>query len=116
MFCPVFDLKKITIYIPLGLHKGHASYLKKWRFKGEVLWTSRNGVERRSAVDPNPAFHVNADPDPDPGFDRQKLKKKKYRLKKKSNRVYFANNIAYTRSGRRQMQLPIRIQGFDDQN
>jgi hypothetical protein len=25
MFCPVFDKKKITIYLPLGLHKGHAS-------------------------------------------------------------------------------------------
>jgi hypothetical protein len=72
---------------------------------------------------------------PDPGFDRQKLKKKKIQAEKEnkkvkgkwktkvafafiasSNRVYFANNIAYTRSGRRQMQFPIRIQGFDDQN
>ncbi len=46
------------------------------------MWISRNGVERRSAVDPNPAFHVNGDPDPDPGFDRQKLKKKKIQAEK----------------------------------
>jgi hypothetical protein len=35
-----------------------------------------SGVERSSVVDPDPAFHVN--PEPDPGFDRQKLKMKKY--------------------------------------
>ncbi len=36
-----------------------------WRLV--VLWISRNGLERISVVDPDPAFQVNPDPDP-PGL------------------------------------------------